>query len=155
MTAGRLGIGHFPENAATLIKLNRKFLIWHNLSDQLLTPYMSVNYYKKLAKMQGGYDKLQNNVRLFGIPGSGHCSMMGVGPDNFDALTAMEDWVEKVKRLTRCLRSVRSEKPAVDPSKTPVRTMPLCKFPEMAHYAATATSTTRRIGVAPPMTSRC
>jgi feruloyl esterase len=22
----------------------------------------------------------------------------------------------------------------VDPNKTPLRTMPLCKFPEMAHY---------------------
>ena len=93
----RMGIGHFPENAANLLKLNRKFLIWHNLSDQVLTPYMSVNYYKELAKRSGGYPKLQANVRLFGIPGSGHCSGSGVGPDNFDALTAMEDWVRARK----------------------------------------------------------
>lgn len=135
-TDGRMAIGHFPENAAKLIKLNRKFLIWHNLSDQLLTPYMSINYYKTLAKMYGGYDKLQNNIRLFGIPGSAHCSMSGVGPDHFDALTAIEDWVEKGKAPDALLAKLYDPKsPMVDPSKTPLRTMPLCKFPEMAHYS--------------------
>jgi feruloyl esterase len=132
----RLGIGHFPENAANLIKLNRKFLIWHNLSDEKLTPYMSTNYYKKLAKMYGGFEKLQKNVRLFDIPGSSHCSMNGVGPNNFDALTAMEDWVEKGKAPDALLAKLYDPKnPGIDPSKTPLRTMPLCKFPEMAHYS--------------------
>jgi feruloyl esterase len=135
LAEARLGIGHFPENADKLIKLNRKFLIWHNLSDEKLTPYMSINYYKELAKMYGGYTKLQNNVRLFGIPDSGHCSLYAVGPDNFDALTAIEDWVEKGKApdaLVAKLYDPNSGK--IDPRKKPLRTMPLCKFPEMAHY---------------------
>lgn len=134
-TVARLGIGHFPENATKLIKLNRKFLIWHNLSDQVLTPYMSINYYKRLAKISGGYPKLQNTVRLFGLPGSGHCSGSGVGPDNFDALTAIEDWVERGRApdaLLAKLYDPQSNK--IDLGKTPLRTMPLCKFPEMAHY---------------------
>jgi feruloyl esterase len=136
MAAGRMGIGHFPENADQLIKLDRKFLIWHNLSDEKLTPYMSINYYKQLAKLHGGYAKLQNNVRLFGIPGSGHCSMVGVGPDNFDALAAMEDWVEKGKAPEALLaRLYDPNSPMVDPAKTPLRSMPLCKFPEMAHFS--------------------
>ena len=136
LTEARKGIGHFPENAAHLIKLNRKFLIWHNLSDEKLTPYMSINYYKQLAKIYGGYEKLQNNVRLFTIPGSGHCSMYGVGPDNFDALTAMENWVEKGNAPDALLAKLYDpNSPRVDPSKTPLRTMPLCKFPEMAHYS--------------------
>jgi feruloyl esterase len=135
-TDAHMGIGHFPENATTLIQLNRKFLIWHNLSDQTLSPYMSINYYKSLAKLQGGYAKLQQNVRLFGIPGSGHCSMMGVGPDNFDALTAMEDWVEKGKAPDALLAALYDpNSPNIDRSKRPLRTMPLCKFPEMAHYS--------------------
>jgi feruloyl esterase len=69
----RMGIGANPEALAKLIRQNRKLLIWHNLSDEKLTPYMSFNYYKQLAKMYGGYPKLQNSVRLFAIPGSGHC----------------------------------------------------------------------------------
>ena len=132
-TEARRGIGHFPENAANLIRQNRKFLIWHDLSDQVLTPYMSINYYKQLAKLHGGYAMLQNNVRLFGIPGAGHCSMMGIGPNNFDALTAMEDWVEKGKAPDALVAKQNS--PNVDPSKTPLRSMPLCKFPEMARYS--------------------
>lgn len=136
MAAGRMGIGHFPENAARLIKLNRKFLIWHNFSDEKLTPYMSINYYKQLAKMHGGYARLQNNVRLFMIPGSSHCSMSGVGPNNFDALTAIENWVEKGQApdaLPAALYDPKS--PMIDRSKKPVWTMPLCNFPEMARYS--------------------
>jgi feruloyl esterase len=134
----RMAIGHFPENAAKLIQQNRKFLIWHNLSDQTLAPYMSINYYKELAKLQGGYAKLQKNVRLFGIPGSGHCSMLGVGPDNFDALEAMENWVEKGKAPDGLLAKLYDpNSPNIDPGKTPLRTMPLCKFPEMARYNGT------------------
>ena len=129
------GIGAHPELLAKLIKQNRKLLIWHNLSDQLLTPYMSINYYKQLAKMYGGYPKLQNNVRLFAIPGSAHCSMSGIGPSNFDALTAIEDWVEKSKAPDSLIAKLYNPKsPLIDPSKKPLRTMPLCKFPEMARY---------------------
>lgn len=136
LDSARMGVGHFPENAAKLIKQDRKFLIWHNLSDEKLTPYMSINYYKQLAQLHGGYEKLQKNVRLFSIPGSSHCSMSGVGPNNFDALTAIEDWVEKGKAPDALLAKLYSpNSPMVDPSKTPLRTMPLCKFPEMARYS--------------------
>jgi feruloyl esterase len=97
---------------------------------------MSINYYKQLAKMYGGYSKLQNNVRLFMIPGSGHCSMSGVGPAHFDALTTIENWVEKGEAPDALVASLYNPKsPMVDPTKTPLRTMPLCKFPEMARYS--------------------
>jgi feruloyl esterase len=134
----RMANGHFPQQTAKLIKLNRKFLLWHNLSDEVLTPYMSINYYKQLAQQQGGYARLQKNVRLFGIPGSGHCSMSGVGPNKFDALTAMEDWVEKGQVPDALVASIYDATGAsVDLAKKPSRTMPLCKFPEMAHYSGT------------------
>jgi feruloyl esterase len=136
MAAGKPGIGHDPENAAKLIKLNHKLLIWHNFSDEKLTPYMSINYYKQLAKLHGGYANLQRNVRLFMIPGSGHCSMSGIGPNNFDALTAMENWVEKGKAPDALpARLFSTNSPMVDWKKKPLRSMPLCKFPEMAHYS--------------------
>jgi feruloyl esterase len=132
----KMGDGHFPELADKLIKLNRKFLIWHNLSDEKLSPNTSINYYKQLATLQGGYEKLQKNVRLFGIPSSGHCSEFGPGPNNFDALGAMEDWVEKGKAPDALLAKLYDPNSnAIDVRKTPLRTMPLCKFPEMAHYS--------------------
>lgn len=134
----RMGIGDIPQNAARLIRLDRKLLIWANLSDQLLTPYMSINYYKRLARMYGGYARLQNNVRLFGLPGTAHCSGGGIGqgPGSFDALAAMEAWVEKRQApdaLTATLYEANQY--GVDFGKPSGRTMPLCKFPEMAHYS--------------------
>ena len=136
LSVTRAGIGAQPEALAKLIQQNRKLLIWHNLSDEKLTPFMSFNYYKQLAKLYGGYVKLQNNVRLFAIPGSSHCSMSGVAPNNFDALTTMEDWVEKNKAPDSLPAKLYDPKsPLIDTSKKPVRTMPLCKFPEMARYS--------------------
>jgi feruloyl esterase len=135
-----MGVGHSPENASKLIQQNRKFLIWHNFSDEKLSPYMSINYYKQLAKLHGGYAKLQDNVRLFMIPGSGHCSMSGVGPNNFDALTAIENWVEQGKAPDALpaklypAKFMGSISIGADFSKPAVRSMPLCKFPEMARY---------------------
>ena len=143
MAATRMGNGIHPKKVATLIKEKRKLLIWANLSDQLLTPYMSINYYKQLANMYGGYTKLQGNIRLFLLPGTGHCSMFGCGPENFDALSALEDWVEKGKGPDSLLAKQYESKSdprmmgalSLDYSKPPIRAMPLCKFPEMAHYS--------------------
>jgi feruloyl esterase len=96
---------------------------------------MSVNYYKQLAAMYGGYEKLQDDIRLFMIPGSSHCSMGQQGPGNFDAISALEDWVEKHRAPDALKASLFSyTSPFIDPTKTPLRTMPLCKFPEMARY---------------------
>lgn len=130
-----MGIGDNPRQLARLIRQNRKLLIWHNSSDEKLTPYMSVNYYKQLAAMYGGYGKLQDDIRLFMLPGTSHCSMGQQGPGNFDALSALEEWVEHGRgpnALTASLYSHTS--PMIDRSKAPLRTMPLCKFPEMARY---------------------
>ena len=136
--AMRMGIGDIPQNAATLIRLNHKLLIWANLSDQLLTPYTSIDYYKRLAKMYGGYRKLQRNIRLFAIPGTAHCSggSPGRGPGSFDALGAIQRWVEKGKAPDGLLATLYEPNAyGVDFSKPLGRTMPLCKFPEMAHYS--------------------
>lgn len=134
-----MGTGEFPDATSKLIKLNRKFLIWNNLSDGTLVPYTAVNYYKKLAKLNGGYPKVQKNVRLFLLPGTDHCSITGIGPNSFDALSAMENWVEKGVAPDTLKASVADRQftpgaPKSPALKTPNWTMPLCKFPEMARY---------------------
>ena len=52
--AARMGIGAHPELLGSMIAQKRKLLIWHNLSDHGLTPYLSINYYKQLARLNGG-----------------------------------------------------------------------------------------------------
>lgn len=129
-----------PQDFDNLIKRKGKLLWYHNLSDEALTPYMSVNRYKRLAAMHGGYAKLQQTIRLFSIPGTGHCGMGGSGPSNFDAIGALENWVERGQAPQALL--ARQPDPAnsnlfagiIDWSKPALRTMPLCTFPQMAHY---------------------
>jgi feruloyl esterase len=135
--AWRPGAGRFPENYGRLITQNRKLLIWHNLSDEKLPPFTSVNLYKQLAARNGGYKRLQDNVRLFGLPGTPHCSGGGqpVGPGSFDAISAMENWVEKGQAPNALTATLYQPTPiSADYSKPLGRTMPLCAFPAMARY---------------------
>jgi feruloyl esterase len=134
--AARMGIGSHPELMGPLIAQNRKLLIWSNLNDRGLTPFMMTNYYKQLARLNGGYRRLQANVRLFSLPGTGHCSLGGAGPGSFDALGAIADWVEKGRAPDALPAAIYPMKgPVADFSAPPERTMPLCKFPEMARYS--------------------
>jgi feruloyl esterase len=114
-------------------------LIWHDFSDEKLSPYTAVNHYKQLAKRRGGYAKLQQNVRMFMLPGTSHCGggAEPVGPNNFDALGAMENWVEKgiAPDALPAKLYVPALTGGVQYDKPLNRTMPLCKFPEMAHYS--------------------
>jgi pimeloyl-ACP methyl ester carboxylesterase len=62
--------------------------------DPVVPPQDTAAYYEGVAKVMGGYDKTRDFYRLFTAPGMGHCSG-GPGPNQFDALTALEQWVEK------------------------------------------------------------
>lgn len=138
----RKGIGHLPENSGRLLSSGTKMLIWHNFSDERLTPYMSINYYKQLAATVGGFDQVKKQVRLFMVPGTGHCSILGVAPNAFDPLTALEDWVEKGEAPDTLMARVRDTQfvpgaPKAQALNYPDWTMPLCAFPAMARYRGT------------------
>ena len=60
------------------------------------------------------------------VPGMQHC-VTGAGPNSFDTLSALEQWVEK-GIAPDAIPATHSTNNTVD------RTMPLCKFPEKAHY---------------------
>ncbi|HEX7853543.1 MAG TPA: tannase/feruloyl esterase family alpha/beta hydrolase [Sphingobium sp.] len=135
-----LGVGTFLENSDRLMKGRTKLLMWHNFSDERLTPYMSINYYKKLARKYGGYAAVQKQARLFLLPGTAHCSITGIGPNSFDSMGALENWVEKGQapdalKVSVAARQFMPGAPAAPALKFPNWTMPLCKFPEMATYS--------------------
>jgi hypothetical protein len=65
-------------------------------------------------------------LRLFMVPGMGHCRG-GDGPNTFDAVTALEDWVEKGRAPDKIIASHSSDG-KVD------RTRPLCPYPQMSAY---------------------
>lgn len=134
------GYGHMPEKAAGLLKGKTKLLMWHNWSDEQLTPYNSINYYNALAKRHGGFAKLQQKARLFMIPGTSHCSISGVAPGSFDAIGALENWVEKgnaPNALTAnvAFRDFTPGAPKAASLNFPNWTQKLCAFPAVARYS--------------------
>src|SRR5207302_1415547 len=70
--------------------------------------------------------------RLFMVPGMQHCSG-GPGPNTFDMLTALENWVEKGKAPHSVIAS-HSTAGVVD------RTRPLCVYPKVAVYSGTGST---------------
>jgi feruloyl esterase len=115
-----------PAAFAEYFKKGGKLLIYHGYEDLIISPYSSIWFYEDLAQENGGYSKLQANARLFMVPGMQHCEG-GSGPNVMDTLSAMEQWVEK-GIAPNAITATHLTNNTVD------RTMPLCKFPEQAHY---------------------
>lgn len=122
-----------PSAYGGLALSGHKLIIYHGLSDPALTPFRTINLYKQLARRAGGYSKIQQDARLFLVPGMQHC-IGGPGPNVFDTLTALENWVEKgqAPQAIQAAHYVND-----DPTKAVDRTMPLCAFPTEATYAGT------------------
>ena len=103
-----------------------KLILYHGWSDNLIAPLNSVNYFDSVISKMGGLEKTQESVRLFMVPGMGHCSG-GEGPNNFDMLAPLERWVEQGKAPVRVVASHKTGG-QVD------RTRPLCPYPQVAKY---------------------
>ena len=88
---------------------------------------------RDLARLHGGYRELQENVRFFTVPGMEHCSN-GVGPNKFDTITALENWVEH-GIASDAIVATKYDGDVI--GATVLRTMPICKYPEEAHYKGT------------------
>jgi feruloyl esterase len=106
-----------------------KLLMYHGWSDGSVAPRASVNYYTSVVKTMGGPAKTGEWVRLFMVPGMGHCGG-GEGPNTFDTVAALEQWVEQGKPPDRIIAS-RVAGTSVE------RTRPLCPYPQVAAYVGT------------------
>jgi feruloyl esterase len=104
-----------------------KLLMYHGWSDQLIAPMNSINYYSSVVKNLGGEKKASNDVRLFMVPGMAHCGG-GEGPNDFDKVTAIQQWVEQGKAPEVMIASHTDKAGTVD------RTRPLCVYPKVAKY---------------------
>ena len=71
-------------------------------------------------------------MRLFMAPGMSHCGG-GEGPNQFDLLTALEQWVERGTPPQRIVASHLRDG-VVD------RTRPLCPYPEVAESSGTGST---------------
>ena len=88
--------------------------------------------YRRLLSAHDGCEWWASAVtawsRLFLAPGMGHCGGGAAALDTFDMLTAVVDWVERVR-----LPAIRHRhRPSL-----PGRSRPLCAYPSHAHYRGT------------------
>ena len=103
-----------------------KLIQYHGWSDPQISPGASTQYYARVADASGGAAKVDRGYRLFMAPGMAHCGG-GEGPNTFDMLFALEQWVEYREPPDRIIASHATDG-RVD------RTRPLCPYPQVAVY---------------------
>ena len=73
-----------------------KLLLYHGWSDPKRADAQHHQVLQERRRHDGRRAKASNSVRLFLAPGMGHCGG-GEGPNVFDKVGALEQWVEQGK----------------------------------------------------------
>lgn len=115
-------------NLSTFSAHGGKLLFYHGMSDQAFSAMDTLDYYQRMAKANGGMDKVQNWSRMFLVPGMYHCRGGEFALDNFDLLTPLLNWVEK---------GTAPDSVVAKGKAFPGRTRPLCAYPKYAFYTGT------------------
>jgi feruloyl esterase len=126
---GRDTLGPIGTDLSAFAKRGGKLLMYHGWSDNSIAPRASVNYYERTMETTRSTGKAGDWVRLFMAPGMGHCSG-GAGPDTFDMVAPIEQWVENGKAPERIVASKST-------AGKVTRTRPLCPYPQVARYKGT------------------
>lgn len=109
-----------------------KLLMYHGWDDAAIPAANSIRYYEAARRALGAR---ADQARLFMVPGMAHC-VGGDGPGFFDAVEAIDTWVEGAKppeqlTVTKYDDFVRALVGA--PAKV-VSTRPICSWPKTPHY---------------------
>jgi feruloyl esterase len=134
--AGKLDkdtINAVDPNLKAFIGRGGKLLLYHGWNDQLIAPQNAIHYYQSVADTLGGEAKIADSVRLFMVPGMGHCSG-GEGAGMFDQMNVIEQWVEKGKAPDRIV-AAHGVEGKID------RTHPLCPYPQTAQFTGSGSVT--------------
>ena len=103
--------------------------MYHGWADPGIPAGNSVEYYTNVVKSMGGESRTSNAIRLFMLPGVGHCQG-GDGPGTFDALGTLDRWRDGGV-APDSIPASHSTNGVVD------RTRPLCPYPQVARYKGT------------------
>lgn len=113
-------------------KRGGKLIMYTGWADPLIPARDLVTYYERVERAMGGREKTQEFARLFMVPGMGHCAG-GTAPNQFDALSALDQWVDTGTAPDTILASHRASG-VVD------RMRPLCPYPQVAKWKGTGST---------------
>ncbi|KAH7019641.1 feruloyl esteras-like protein B [Ilyonectria destructans] len=134
-----------------------KVLMYHGMSDGLISTGSSTHFYESVATALGGADKLSNWFRFFLIPGMQHCagtavdapwyiaggnqagavgtgvhSVPGFADPKHDAVMALMNWVEKGQAVNSLVATTWVD--SLDPSSGVLRQRSICPYPSRPVY---------------------
>lgn len=101
-----------------------KLIMTYGWADTILQPLMGVDYYERAVTANGPDGR--DFMRLFMVPGMAHCGG-GIGPDQYDAVSAVVDWVERDAAPDALVARKIS-------NGETTRSRPLCPYPQVARY---------------------
>jgi feruloyl esterase len=121
-----------PDLTRFLVENDGKLILYHGWSDALITPNGTVEYYDSMVGQTFGGDMeaARERVRLFMIPGMGHCSG-GPGPNTWDKLAPLVAWVERGEAPEAVIAQHRT-------SGTVDNERPIYAYPDRATYSGPA-----------------
>ncbi len=102
-----------------------KLIMYTGWADPVVPPQDTVDYFNAVVQRFGAAGT-SSFLRFFPAPGMSHCGG-GPGPNSFDALAALDRWVELGEAPDRLVASHRS-------NGTVDRARPLCAYPSVARY---------------------
>ena len=102
-----------------------RLLMYHGWADPQVTPLNSITYFNNVLETTGELTR-GKNIQLYMQPGVNHC-WGGEGPDTFDVVGALEQWMQTGSAPARIVAS-HSTDGEID------RTRPLCPYPQVAAY---------------------
>jgi feruloyl esterase len=113
-------------------------IMYHGLSDVLIMPQGSINYYNRVANQMGGISSIQSFYRFYLVPGMAHGFSNGTAnpnanpplPTNDQLYKLLTDWVENGNAPGTVTASVAAT------ATTSAKSRPLCLYPLKATYTS-------------------
>jgi hypothetical protein len=121
-----------PDLTRFLEREDGKLLLIHGWGDSEVQLQPTLNYYKSVvsATYGGNLDAARESIRLFMVPGMGHCGG-GPGLEEFDRLAPLVDWVENGNAPDYIVGQHRTNG-IIDNQRR------ICPYPELSTYVGPA-----------------
>lgn len=121
-----------PDLTRFLEENNGKLLLYHGWSDALSSAKATVQYFDVMVgtTFAGQMSAAMDSTRLFLAPGMGHCGG-GPGPNSWDKLPALVDWVEN-GAAPDSITATHSSNGSVDNERL------LCPYPQQSIFTGPA-----------------